>query len=121
MNEKVKKKVGRPKKELKHSLKDLEKLATMQCTREEIAAFVECSISTLKRNFDPPIKKGWDKGKRSLRRAMFDKAMRGNTTMLIWLSKNYLGMKDKVETSEEKEPLPWSYEIEENGTNNTTE
>jgi hypothetical protein len=112
MNEKVKKKVGRPKKEIPYTLEDVEKLATMQCTREEIANFCGCSVSTLKRNFDPPIKKGWDKGKRSLRRAMFDKAMRGNTTMLIWLSKNYLGMKDKVETSEEKEPLPWSTDIE---------
>ena len=106
-----KKKVGRPKKKLPYSLQDIEKLATMQCTRLEIANFCGCSESTLKRNFDLPIKKGWDKGKRSLRRAMFDKAMRGNTTMLIWLSKNYLGMKDKVETSEEKEPLPWTTDI----------
>tara|TARA_R100001594_G_scaffold22732_1_gene44098 strand:+ start:421 stop:753 length:333 start_codon:yes stop_codon:yes gene_type:complete len=107
-----KKKVGRPKKKLPYSLQDIEKLATMQCTRLEIANFCGCSESTLKRNFDLPIKKGWDKGKRSLRRAMFDKAMRGNTTMLIWLSKNYLGMKDKMETSEEKEPLPWTTDIE---------
>ena len=107
-----KKKVGRPKKKLPYSLQDIEKLATMQCTRLEIANFCGCSESTLKRNFDLPIKKGWDKGKRSLRRAMFDKAMRGNTTMLICLSKNYLGMKDKMETSEEKEPLPWTTDIE---------
>ena len=107
-----KKKVGRPKKKLPYSLQDIEKLATMQCTRLEIANFCGCSESTLKRNFDLPIKKGWDKGKRSLRRAMFDIAMMGNTTMLIWLSKNYLGMKDKMETSEEKEPLPWTTDIE---------
>ena len=107
-----KKKVGRPKKKLPYSLQDIEKLATMQCTRLEIANFCGCSESTLKRNFDLPIKKGWDKGKRSLRRAMFDKAMRGNTTMLIWQSKNYLGMKDKMETAEEKEPLPWTTDIE---------
>ena len=107
--------VGRPKKKLEYKDSDLEKLATMQCTREEIAAFVGCSVSTLKRNFDPPIKRGWDRGKISLRRVMFDKAIRGNVTMMIWLSKNYLGMKDKVESSEEKEPLPWSYSIEEEG------
>ena len=106
-----KKKVGRPKKKLPYTLEDVEKLATMQCTREEIANFCGVSVSTLKRNFDPPIKRGWDKGKRSLRRAMFDKAMRGNTTMLIWLSKNYLGMKDKVETSEEKEVLHWTTDV----------
>ena len=33
------KKVGRPKKNIPYSLEDIEKLATMQCTREEIANF----------------------------------------------------------------------------------
>ena len=53
-----KNKVGRPKKKLPYSLEDIEKLATMQCTREEIANFCGVSISTLKRNFDPPIRAG---------------------------------------------------------------
>ena len=48
-----KKKVGRPKKELPYTLEDIEKLAAMQCTREEIANFCGVSVSTLKRNFDP--------------------------------------------------------------------
>ena len=56
MSEKVKNKVGRPKKEIPYTLADVEKLATMQWTREEIANFCGVSVSTLKRNFDPPIK-----------------------------------------------------------------
>ena len=46
----------------------------------------------------------------SLRRMQFEKAQTGNTTMLIWLGKQMLGQKDKIETSEENTPLPWSYD-----------
>jgi len=28
--------------------------------------------------------------------------------MLIWLGKQMLGQKDRMETSEEQQPLPWS-------------
>ena len=38
----------------------------------------------------------------SLRRMQFEKVQTGNTTMLIWLGKQMLGQKDKIETSEEK-------------------
>ena len=38
---------------------------------------------------------------------MFDKAIKkDNTNMQIWLSKNYLGMKDKTQTETITEPLP---------------
>ena len=30
--------------------------------------------------------------------------------MLIWLGKQLLGQKDRIETSEDKQPLPWSYD-----------
>ena len=55
-------------------------------------------------------KKGKDKGRMSLRRLQFEKAQTGNTTMLIWLGKQMLGQKDKIETSENNDPLPWSYD-----------
>ena len=56
------------------------------------------------------LKKGRDQGKTSLRRMQWEKAQSGNTTMLIWLGKQMLGQKDKLETSENNEPLPWSYD-----------
>ena len=38
---------------------------------------------------------------------MFDKAIKkDNTHMQIWLSKNYLGMKDRTQTETTNEPLP---------------
>ena len=37
---------------------------------------------------------------------MYEKAMKGNDKLLIWLSKNYLNMVDKVHTTNTTEPLP---------------
>ena len=106
--EKKKNKVGRPK--IKIDEKVLENLAGILCTNEEIASFFNCSSDTLTRNFAESIKKGRDKGKISIRRLQYEKAQTGNTTMLIWLGKQLLGQKDKIETSEDKQPLPWSYD-----------
>jgi len=103
-----KKKVGRPKIEINED--QLEKLASILCTMEEMASFFGCSVDTLERNFADTIKKGKDKGRMSLRRLQFEKAQSGNTTMLIWLGKQMLGQKDKLETSENNDPLPWSYD-----------
>ena len=47
-----------------------------------------------------------NKGKASLRKRMYEKAMKGNDKLLIWLSKNYLKMVDKVHTTSTTEPLP---------------
>jgi|TARA_R100001460_G_scaffold26146_1_gene52790 hypothetical protein len=103
-----KKNVGRPRKEVNQD--QLSKLASMLCTMEEMASFFDCSVDTLERNFADTIKKGKDKGKMSLRRLQWDKAQTGNTTMLIWLGKQILGQRDKIETSENNEPLPWAYD-----------
>jgi len=105
---KDKKTVGRPKFELDTNI--LEKLASILCTMEEMASFFGCSVDTLERNFADTIKKGREQGKISLRRLQFEKAQSGNTTMLIWLGKQILGQKEKIETSENNDPLPWSYD-----------
>ena len=104
----VKKKVGRPKKELDTKL--IERLSSIFCTNEEIASVVECHAATLADNFSEYLKKGRSRGKMSLRRMQWEKAQTGNTTMLIWLGKQMLGQKDRLETSEEAQPLPWSYD-----------
>ena len=43
---------------------------------------------------------------KSLRKKMWEKALKGNEKLLIWLSKNELNMKDKIETQSIVEPLP---------------
>jgi len=100
------KKVGRPKIKLDYEL--IKKLATIQCTQEEIASVVGVHRSTLLRNkeFCDIYKKGQEEGKMSLRRLQWKAANVGNTTMLVWLGKQYLGQKDKSELSgDSNQPL----------------
>lgn len=87
---------GRPK--FKIDYVAVEKLANMQCTQQEIASFLGCSVDTLQRDeeFCGIYKKGQDKGKMSLRRIQFKLAEK-NTAMAIFLGKQYLGQRDIVE------------------------
>ena len=62
---------------------------------------------TLKRNYAHIVEEFKEKGKASLRKKMWDKAVKkDNTHMQIWLSKNYLGMRDRTQTETINEPLP---------------
>ena len=85
----------RPQLEIKEG--HVQKLAEMQCTDTEIAAFFECSRKTIKSRFSAIIEQGREKGKISLRRMQFKAAEEGNGAMLIWLGKQYLGQMDKME------------------------
>jgi hypothetical protein len=97
--------VGRPKIIL--DIEILKKLASIGCPTYEIASVLGVSARTLERNYAEIIDTYREKGKASLRKKMFDKAIKkDNTHMQIWLSKNYLNMKDKVETQNITEPLP---------------
>ena len=84
----------------------IQKLAQMHCTYEEIAEFCDVSTKTLQRNYVHLIKKGRELGKISLRRAQFEKAIGGNVAMQIWLGKQHLDQKDKIEQTSYNEPLP---------------
>jgi len=92
---------GRPR--IKIDYKQVEQLAAMQCTDEEIAAVLGVERSTIKRRkkdddeFCTAYKKGKERGKASLRRMQFKVAEGGNATMLIWLGKQYLGQSDKTQ------------------------
>lgn len=87
---------GRPKKVIDYET--VEKLAKIQCTQEEIASFLDISVRTLLRDekFCEIYKKGIENGKLSLRRYQFKLAEK-NTTMAIFLGKQYLGQRDNVE------------------------
>ena len=65
------------------------------------------NIRTLQRNFAEIIDRFKNKGKASLRKKMWDKAIKkDNTHMQIWLSKNELGMKERTVNETITEPLP---------------
>jgi hypothetical protein len=76
-------------------------LASISCTQEEIAAVLDVSVDTIQRRFLPIIEIGKQKCRASLRRKMYETAMsdrHGAVTAQIWLSKQYLGFRDQVET-----------------------
>ena len=84
----------------------LKNLASIGCPDYEIASVLNISAKTLKRNYADIIEQFKEKGKASLRKKMWDKALKGNDKLLIWLSKNELNMRDKIETQSIVEPLP---------------
>jgi len=83
---------------------NLEELAAMCCTMNEMAAYFDCSVDTLERNYADAIKKGRDRGKTSIRREQYKAAMNGNITMLIWLGKQLLDQQDRTQLVLEKVP-----------------
>jgi len=96
---------GRPK--IVVDLEILKNLASIGCPDYEIASVLNISARTLKRNYAEIVDQFREKGKASLRKKMWDKAIKkDNTNMQIWLSKNYLGMKDRTQTESITEPLP---------------
>ena len=90
-------KVGRPKKIINYDL--VESLGAIHCTVEEIANILNLNKRTLERDseFCRIYKKAIDNGKMCLRRYQWKAVEEGNTTMLVWLGKQYLGQKDKTE------------------------
>lgn len=80
---------------------EVEKLASIGCSNDEIAAFFDCSKDTIERRFAAEVAKGRENGRTRLRRWQLQAAQKGNVVMLIWLGKQMLGQKDRheVETS----------------------
>lgn len=83
------------------SLKDVRKLARLQCTREEAAAFLgirKQTFNTLIQN-DERVRDAWEQGKQlgkiSLRRKQF-KLADDSAPMAIFLGKQYLGQREIV-------------------------
>ncbi len=80
-------------------------MVRIQCTQEEICGIYGVTDKTLnealKRRGEPGFsefyKKHQDEGRASLRRAQWKAAQDGNPTMLVWLGKQMLGQRDKVD------------------------
>ena len=70
------------------------RLAKIDCTNKEMAAIIGCCVSTLTKRFSHIIEKGKMSGNKSLRRKMWNMAVRGSPSMLIFLAKNRLGYRD---------------------------
>ena len=101
--------VGRPSIEFtKETWAELNKMAQILCTKNEMADWLGCSEDTLERKikekYDVNFAAWYGKysvgGKKSLRRVQYEKAVRdGNVPMLIWLGKQILGQSEKVDAT----------------------
>jgi hypothetical protein len=98
------KSMGRPKKPLDEDV--IANLSQIGCTQEEIGAVVGISARTLQRRYADLVAENKNKGKASLRKKLWEKALKGDPKLLIWLSKNELNMVDKIHTTATVEPLP---------------
>jgi hypothetical protein len=91
------KKRGRPK--AKIDIGEIEKLAALGCTNEELAAWFGLGHGTIDRFIATKagreaIERGRHKGRLSVRREQFKLLQAGNATMGIWLGKQLLGQRD---------------------------
>ena len=102
--------MARPKK-YNIDTEQVEKLASFGCSNTEIASFFGCSKDLISKSYSTNIAKGKDKGKIRLRQLLWKSAERGNVTMQIWLSKQYLGMTDKQEITTTELPEGFNVEL----------
>ena len=93
---------GRPRIEIDEN--QFNKLCELQCTEEEIAGFFECSVDTLnnwcKRTFGCTVSEKYrqkaTRGKIALRRLQLQHAQK-SPSMAIFLGKQWLGQRDRIE------------------------
>ena len=93
----------RGRKPIRIDLRELEKLAALQCIHEEIAGWFGVSTRTIenrrrKPEFAQVIERGRAMGCISVRRAQMKLLEGGNGTMGVWLGKQLLGQRDIVTT-----------------------
>lgn len=99
------KKNGRPL--AKIDWKKVDNMCAIHCTGEEQAGVLGVDYEALNRACKREKKMGFKEyfklksgaGKMSLRRKQYSEAIEGNTTMLVWLGKNWLGQTDKIEAT----------------------
>ena len=104
-------KSGRPPVEI--DLAKLQQYGELGCTNRELALLFGVTERTveLKRqkdeNFRTALERGHAKANASLRRKQMELALAGDRTMLIWLGKQRLGQKEKIDhTSEDGSTQP---------------
>ena len=93
---------GRPRKVLKVDPQQVEDMAAIGLTRDEIAQLAGVSNVTLWKRLGEDdkllnaMKRGRHRFTASIRRTIYDEAVnKRNTTAMIWISKNELGWKDQ--------------------------
>jgi len=86
------------------------KLANIHCTYQEIADIVGTTVHNLEKRYKDTIEKARSEGKKSLRRAQFEKALQGDVRMQMWLGKQWLNQTETPTDEANTAPLPWDEE-----------
>jgi hypothetical protein len=101
--------MARPKGTITHKIdmEEVEKLAAIGCTQAEMAEWFGCSIATIERRLADPdnhviYRRGCARMVVSIRRQQIAIMMAGSAPMAIFLGKQYLGQRDKIEHGKEE-------------------
>tara|TARA_R110002012_G_scaffold262490_2_gene444778 strand:+ start:821 stop:1201 length:381 start_codon:yes stop_codon:yes gene_type:complete len=76
---------------------EVEMLASFGCSTIEIARLNNCDESTVRLRFKDELERGRESMKIKLRQLQWKQAENGNTSLLIFLGKQYLGQSDRNE------------------------
>ena len=90
-----KRKRGRPKLDIDPD--KVEMLASFGCSTVEIAKLHNCDEHTIRKRFKEELERGRESMKIKLRQLQWKQAENGNTSLLIFLGKQYLGQSDRNE------------------------
>lgn len=94
------KRAGSGRKRTRIDLEEVEKLAALQCTDAEVAAWFGVTVRTIERRRErearmaAAMERGRAKGRVSVRRTLFSQANNGSAAASIFLAKNLLGYRD---------------------------
>jgi hypothetical protein len=77
----------------------VEKLAALSCTAEEIATILGCNRATLHRHFATQLDAGRSKCRKTIRTKLFNAMNRGNINATIFLAKAVCGMRENDPTT----------------------
>jgi site-specific recombinase XerC len=99
-----KKPTGRPPANI--TTEKVEQLAELGCTNVEIASHLSVDERTITRYFQKPEfrmakSRGMARANVSLRRKQLELALKGDRAMLIWLGKQRLGQRERIEKDEQ--------------------
>jgi hypothetical protein len=94
---------GRPRKQV--DARKVEQMARFGCSNDEIGMILDCSAQLLEEKFQPALKRGKSHRNYNLRKLMYENAKRGNVVMQIFLSKQWLGYRDRGPADEIEDPL----------------
>tara|TARA_R100000458_G_C8238021_1_gene217816 strand:- start:94 stop:489 length:396 start_codon:yes stop_codon:yes gene_type:complete len=90
-----KRKRGRPKLDIDPD--KVEMLASFGCSTVEIAKLHNCDEHTIRKRFKEELERGRESMKIKLRQLQWKQAENSNTSLLIFLGKQYLGQSDRNE------------------------